>query len=82
MLLFMGSMLVPVGGVLISRLLLSREPVVVARLYERGPAWSGPGMLAWLAGYGAYHLVPGAGTVSSLAVALAVHQGASRLRSS
>jgi cytosine permease len=76
----MGSMLVPVGGVLISRLLLSRVPVVVAHLYEPRPAWSGPGMLAWIAGYAAYHVVPGAGTMASLAVAMAVHQAAHRLR--
>ena len=70
----MGATLVPAGGVLVSRFLLSKEPVVVANLYTGAPAWSWPGLAAWLLGSVTWFLLPGAGTLASLAVSILAHR--------
>lgn len=76
-----GSVLVPVGGVLIAHFVLARRPTVVADLYDaRGPLsgvrW--PGLVAWAGGILTYYalpvLWPAAGaTVPSLAAAVALY---------
>jgi purine-cytosine permease-like protein len=74
--LVLGSLLVPVGGVLLARFFVSRLPVDVAGLYaddgpHRGFAWGG--MLAWALGAIVYHLAaPVGGTLPSLATAMVV----------
>jgi purine-cytosine permease-like protein len=74
--LVLGSLLVPVGGVLLARFFVSRLPVDVAGLYAddgpyRGFAWGG--MLAWALGAIVYHLAaPVGGTLPSLATAMVV----------
>lgn len=76
-----GSLLVPVGGVLIAHFLLRRRATDVTALYDpngplRGIRW--PGVLAWMAGLATYYAVPGGATVPSLAVAIAVYLAATR----
>jgi len=71
-----GSVLVPVGGVLIAHFVLRRRTTDVAALYDpRGPLagirW--PGLIAWAAGVAAYYAMPGGATVPSLAVAIAAY---------
>lgn len=76
-----GSLLVPVGGVLIAHFLIRRRHTDVAALYDsrgplRGIRW--PGVVAWMAGLATYYAVPGGATVPSLAVAIAMYLGATR----
>lgn len=71
-----GSVLVPVGGVLLAHFVLRPRPVDIAALYDpRGPLagirWSG--VIAWAAGVAAYYLMAGGATVPSLAVAVVVY---------
>ncbi len=73
-----GSVLVPVGGVLIAHFVIARRATVVADLYDargalRGVRW--PGVVAWAAGIATYYAVPvmwpaAGATVPSLAVAV------------
>lgn len=71
-----GSVLVPVGGVLLAHFVLRPRPVEVAALYDpRGPLagirW--PGLLAWAAGVATYYLVAGGATIPSLVVAVVAY---------
>ena len=72
--LVLGGVLVPVGGVLLARFFVSREPVDVNALYaEQGPyrgiAWGG--LIAWALGAIVYHLAaPIGGTLPSLVTAM------------
>ena len=72
----LGALFVPVGGVLIGRLVVSRRPIDVAALYERrGPhaALDLRACAAWACGVAAYVLArPWGATLPSLAVALGV----------
>lgn len=78
--LVLGSLLVPVGGVLLAHYFILRRPTRVADLYdERGPymrhaGWSLPGLAGWLAGTVVYHLAaPIGSTLPALATAVAVY---------
>ncbi len=71
-----GSLLVPVGGVLIAHFVLRRSLTDVAALYDaRGPLagirW--PGVVAWLAGIATYYATRGAATMPSLLVAMGIY---------
>lgn len=71
-----GSVLVPVGGVLIAHFVLRPRPVDVASLYDRrgplaGVRW--PGLIAWAAGVGTYYAMPSGATVPSLVSAVAAY---------
>ncbi len=71
-----GSVLVPVGGVLIAHFVLRPRPTDIAALYDpRGPLsgirW--PGLLAWVAGVAAYYATAVGATVSGLAVAVGAY---------
>ncbi|MEO7133134.1 MAG: cytosine permease [Vicinamibacterales bacterium] len=52
----LGSVLVPVGGVFIAHFVLLRRPTDVLRIYEvaKLPAFNVAGMIAWLAGFLVY----------------------------
>jgi cytosine permease len=69
----LGSLLVPVGGILLARFFLVREPVDVAALYAREGPHAGvraalPGLVAWAVGAAAYFVAGAAGgTLPSLA---------------
>jgi len=76
-----GSVLVPVGGVLLAHFVLGRRPTVVAELYDTrgrlaGVRW--PGLCSWLIGIAVYYAVPtvlpsAGATVPSLAAAIAAY---------
>jgi len=71
-----GSVLVPVGGVLLAHFVLRPRPVDVGALYDpRGPLagirWAG--VVAWAAGVATYYLMAGSATVPSLAVAVVAY---------
>ena len=76
-----GSVLVPVGGVLLAHFVLGRRPTVVAELYDThgrlaGVRW--PGLCSWLIGIAVYYAVPtvlpsAGATVPSLAAAVAAY---------
>jgi cytosine permease len=71
--LLLGGLLVPVGALLLARLVLSRAPVTVPALYADDlPAWSPAGLIAWAIGAGVYFLPsPWGGTVPSLVATIA-----------
>lgn len=76
-----GSVLVPVGGVLLAHFVLGRRPTVVAELYDArgrlaGVRW--PGLCSWLIGIAVYYAVPtvlpsAGATVPSLAAAVVAY---------
>jgi NCS1 family nucleobase:cation symporter-1 len=72
----LGSALVPVGGVLLARLVVARRPLAVASLYEEAGAFAGfdrGAMAAWALGAVAYHAAaPVGGTLPALLVAMLV----------
>jgi NCS1 family nucleobase:cation symporter-1 len=71
----LGSALVPVGGVLLARLLIAPRPVVVAALYQDAGPHAGfdrGAMAAWVLGAVVYYAAaPVGGTVPSLLTATA-----------
>lgn len=73
----LGAILVPVGGVLVSRFFLVRRDVVVAALYDAGggvPAFQWQGLAAWAVGAATYVAAsPIGGTVPSLAAAITAY---------
>jgi purine-cytosine permease-like protein len=75
----LGGVLVPIGGILLARFYLVRRPVRAESLYPRGGARTCPrydvaGLSAWAAGGATYYLASGiGGTVPSLAVAVGVY---------
>ncbi|HEV8269193.1 MAG TPA: cytosine permease, partial [Thermoanaerobaculia bacterium] len=77
---FLGALLVPVGGVLLAHFFVRRIPTEVAWLYdERGPlarhgGFSWPGLLSWGLGAAAYVLAtPIGGTLPALVVSVAAY---------
>ncbi len=71
-----GSVLVPVGGVLIAHFVLRPRPTDVAALYDpHGPlaAVRWPGLVAWMAGVVTYAAMPSGATVPSVAVTVVAY---------
>jgi purine-cytosine permease-like protein len=81
----LGSLLVPVGGVLLARFFLVREPVEVADLYDRRghvarARAAVPGLTAWALGAAVYHLAGAwGGTLAALATAAVAYLLLARL---
>ena len=80
LMLVLGSVLVPVGAILLAHFfVLRRTPRVedlyaAAGPYTRGAGFLAPGMLAWAAGAVAYHVAAGFGsTIAAFAVAMTVY---------
>jgi NCS1 family nucleobase:cation symporter-1 len=72
----LGSVLVPVGGVFLAHFVLLRRPVDVTAIYqvERLPAFASAGMAAWLSGFLVYRLAaPIGATLPALAVSIVVY---------
>jgi len=84
--LVLGGLLVPVGGVLLARFFLSREPVDLVVLYDtKGPlgSWTAalPGLAAWAAGAVVYSVAgPIGGTLPALAAASLAYVALARRR--
>jgi NCS1 family nucleobase:cation symporter-1 len=69
----LGSVLVPVGGVFIAHFVVLKKPVNIARVYDvaRLPAFSVAGMIAWLAAFLVYKAAaPIGATLPALATAM------------
>jgi purine-cytosine permease-like protein len=72
----LGSILVPVGGVFLAHFIALRRPVDVARIYNTAslPAFSVAGVAAWIAGIIAYKLAaPIGATLPALATSMLVY---------
>jgi len=72
----LGSILVPVGGVFLAHFIALKRPVDVARIYDAAslPAFNTPGIAAWIAGAIAYQLAaPIGATLPALATSMIVY---------
>lgn len=84
----LGGILVPVGGILLARFYLVRSPIGVETLYDasgefgRRRGFDVAGLGAWAAGCAAYYLAAGiGGTMPALLVAMGVYLGLRRCAS-
>lgn len=72
----LGSVLVPVGGVFLAHFVLLKRPVALDVVYDstRLPAFNTPGIAAWLAGFVVYKLAaPIGATLPALAATILVY---------
>ena len=72
----LGSVLVPVGGVFIAHFVVLKKPIDVARLYDVAglAAFNSAGMLAWVAGFIVYKVAaPIGATLPALATSMIVY---------
>jgi purine-cytosine permease-like protein len=72
----LGSILVPVGGVFLSHFVLLRKPIDVARIYDHAslPSINVAGITAWLAGFIVYKLATSIGaTLPALATSIVAY---------
>ena len=72
----LGSILVPVGGVFLAHFVVLKKPIEVARLYDHAslPAINVAGMAAWVAGFIVYKLAtPIGATLPALATSMVVY---------
>jgi purine-cytosine permease-like protein len=71
-----GSVLVPVGGVFIAHFLVLKKPIDAVRIYDfkKLPAFNTAGMVAWVSGFIVYKLAATIGaTLPALATSMAVY---------
>jgi len=69
----LGSILVPVGGVFLAHFVVLRRPIDLKRIYDvtELPAFNAAGMIAWVAGFIVYKLAaPIGATIPALATAI------------
>ena len=79
----LGSVLVPVGGVFIAHFVLLRKPIDVVRIYDVAtlPAFNAAGMIAWLTGFLVYKAAaPIGATLPALAASMLVYVVVRRAR--
>jgi NCS1 family nucleobase:cation symporter-1 len=72
----LGSVLVPVGGVFLAHFVALKLPVDVKKIYDTTllPAFNAPGMIAWATGFIVYRLAaPIGATLPALAASMAVY---------
>ncbi len=72
----LGSILVPVGGVFLAHFVVLRKPIDIAKAYDRAsmPAFNTAGITAWIAGFIVYKLAaPYGATLPALAVSMSVY---------
>ena len=82
--LLLGSVLVPVGGVFLAHFVVLRRPVDVEVVYDaaRLKAFSVPGMTAWVAGAVVYQLAaPIGATLPALATAMLTYVAVAKVKS-
>lgn len=81
--LFLGSALVPIGGILLAHFFVLRAPVDVPQLYvvpRLRDGWSVPGLLAWIVGGVVFHLAGSiGGTLPCLVSSMLVYLLANRV---
>ncbi len=80
--LFLGSALVPIGGILLAHFFVLRTPVDISRLYvvpRLRDGWSMPALMAWVSGAVVFHLASDiGGTLPCLISSMLVYLIASR----
>ena len=72
----LGSVLVPVGGVFLAHFVVLKKPLDVVRAYDvaRLPAFNAAGMIAWAAGFVVYKLAaPIGATLPALTTAMLIY---------
>ena len=72
----LGSILVPVGGVFLAHFVVLKKPIDVAKVYAPAslPAFNIAGVAAWIAGFIVYKLAaPIGATLPALATSMAVY---------
>lgn len=72
----LGSVLVPVGGVFLAHFVVLRRPIDTERIYriDMIPAVTIPGLIAWMVGFAVYKLAaPIGATLPALASSIAVY---------
>jgi purine-cytosine permease-like protein len=72
----LGSILVPVGGVFLAHFVVMKKPIDVAKVYDRAsmPAFNAAGVVAWIAGFIVYKIAaPYGATLPTLAVSMLVY---------
>jgi NCS1 family nucleobase:cation symporter-1 len=77
----LGSVLVPVGGVFLAHFVILRRPLDIVGIYktETLPAFGVPGLAAWAAGFAVYLLAASIGsTLPALATSVVVYLALSR----
>jgi NCS1 family nucleobase:cation symporter-1 len=79
----LGSVLVPVGGVFLAHFVVMRKPIDVTKIYDTAsiPAFSVAGIGAWIAGFIVYKLAaPIGATLPALATSMVVYAVLARRR--
>lgn len=79
----LGSVLVPVGGVFLAHFVVLTRAIDVDRVYDvaRLPAFNAPGIVAWAAGFIAYRLAaPIGATLPALAASMLLYVALARRR--
>jgi purine-cytosine permease-like protein len=79
----LGSVLVPVGGVFLAHFVLLRRPIEVERIYDAAklPAFQMAGVSAWIAGFIVYKLAaPIGATLPALAASMLIYGALARRR--
>lgn len=72
----LGSVLVPVGGVFIAHFVVLKKPIDIARMYDvrNLPAFNSAGLMAWAAGFVVYKVAaPIGATLPALATAMLIY---------
>jgi NCS1 family nucleobase:cation symporter-1 len=83
MMVLLGSVLVPVGGVFLSHFVILKRPFDLATIYDttRLPAFNIAGMVAWVTGFVVYQLAaPIGATLPALAASMAAYAALVRRR--
>ncbi len=76
LMMLLGSILVPVGGVFLAHFVVLKKRIDVARVYDRAslPAINNAGLAAWIAGFIVYRLAaPIGATLPALATSMAIY---------
>lgn len=83
LMMWLGAILVPVGGVFLAHFVIMRKPLDVDAVYrfDRTPAFTSAGMTAWILGFAVYKLAaPIGATLPALATSIAVYVALRTLR--
>jgi purine-cytosine permease-like protein len=83
LMMLLGSVLVPVGGVFLAHFVLMKRPIDIVKIYDRKslPAFNTAGITAWAAGVIVYRLAaPIGATLPALATSMVIYWAVARHR--
>jgi NCS1 family nucleobase:cation symporter-1 len=83
LMMLLGSILVPVGGVFLAHFVVMKRPIEIAKVYDRAsmPAFNMAGVIAWAAGVIVYRLAaPIGATLPALATSMLIYWAAAGRR--